>query len=317
MILKKERTVAPSILFAISIPFYFLGFYSITQDGEKVLSTLQFWKIGLTNNYDFAQRYLYTNGPDFVNGIVGMLIFSLILFTAYCIVQTIKLSGKILDKFYYSLSLLFSGLSYCFYLSAVFFTALFYSNLLHASYCVSGEGRIEAGAVFAIIFQTVSFWLSFINFDEYVYQNLKKNVNVIDEKLSAPKGKIKKIKPNPGVQNNASVYKYYLVCCGTALPGAKIELQNDKMIYIGRDPQHCQLIINPYFRTVARIHCGVVRKGSNIYLQSISKNGVYYSDNDVKMQEYVLNKIEFDKKFNLAHTKNEFYCKKEYIRKEE
>lgn len=325
--MKKRRTIAPVCLLLSSLPFYFIGFFTVSQNGNKVLSSIGFWRIGITGQYGGAQNYFNTRSPHFISGIIGALIFSLVLMLGYAVLQIIKASSTVDDKKYYSASFVLSSLCNCFYAGAFLCTALLYANAVHASYVHNGDARMGLGAFAAYLIQFIAMALSYFNFDEYVIVPLIKQRQAESAKENIVV---------PGAKNYSSlqsrhaycscaqqtgigydyVQKYYLVCCQGDLAGAKIELKNDLPVYIGRDPARCALVIDAKCLTVARIHCFVLRKGAAFYVNPFSVNGVFFSDTGTPMRRNEFNKVEPNKKFNLAKTENEYFFKIQNFRKD-
>lgn len=325
--MKKRRTIAPVCLLFLSLPFYFIGFFSVRSGGDKVLSSLQFWEIGLSGTYNDAQNYFNTRSPHFISGIIGALVCSLILMLGYAVLQIIRVNGAADDKKYYSASFAFSAFCNCFYAGAFLCTALLYANAFHASYVNNGEARMGFGAFAAYLLQFTAMALSYCNFDEYVIVPLIKRkqtksdlqntgVSAIVDKDSLKRNLVRKSVVQKTGTGYDYIQQYYLVCYKGDLAGAKIELRNNLPVYIGRDPAHCALVIDSKCLKVSRVHCYALRKGATFYVKPLSRNGVFFSASGKQMILNELNRVEPNTAFNLAKTENEYYFKIQNFRKD-
>lgn len=310
-----QRKIIPAILLFLSLPFYFIGIFSLHTDrGIKLVGSMRFWYIGLTGDYSPYQQYFYTKLANFINAVVILFILSIVFMTVYLLI--IFCAKKIsTQKRLASLLLAFDMLSFGCYLSGIIFELLFYSNKFHACYVIQGEGRLGYGILVGVLLHIASFVFNYINYLEYVFnpylfaKRCKKDVSAvnIDNKPKAVQT-VQNIEKTIAMPNKE--LKYYLICDRGDFAGGKVELKNDREIKIGKDPRYCAFVISKKYKKVSRVHCGVLRKGRTFYVIDYSTNGTFFNAGDQRMQTGgVLNKINTDQMFNLARTDNEFYCK--------
>lgn len=313
--MKIHKKGIPAILLVLSLPFYFVGVFSLRNNsGIKIVGSMRFWYIGLTGNYSPFQQYFYTRLANFVNAVVMLFILSIIFMLVYLsiIVESKKISSP---KKLYSLLFAFDILSLGFYISGILFEWLFYSNKFHTCYIVQGEGRLGFGIVVGVLLHTAAFVFSYLNYLQYVLnpylltRQCKRESNALNNNLEPKAINAARTLEKTSIAANYGL-EYYLFCDKGDYAGGKVELKDNQEIKIGKDPQHCAFVIGKNYKKVSRIHCGVLRKGNNFYVIDYSTNGTFLTVGNVKMQSGgILNKINTDQIFNLAQTENEFYCK--------
>lgn len=301
----------PAILLILSLPFYFIGVFSLKSErGIKIMGSMGFWYIGLTGDYSDYRQYFYTRLANFINAVIILFIASIVFTIAYLCIFFLCCKNMPLKK-YICITFAFNILSFGFYIAAVLFEAMFYSNKFHASYVIQNEGRLGFGIYLGLLLHIAAFVINYIYYVKLVFnpyierkraeklQPLNQNENTQDEY------------PNTApVCATDSGLKYYLFCSKGSLSGGKIELKNNCELKIGKDSRLCSLVIDKKYKNVSRLHCGVLRKNTDFYIIDYSTNGTFLSVDDTRMQSGgVLNKIPANQTFNLAHTENEFYCK--------
>lgn len=82
-----QRKIIPAILLFLSLPFYFIGIFSLHTDrGIKLVGSMRFWYIGLTGDYSPYQQYFYTKLANFINAVVILFILSIVFMTVYLLI---------------------------------------------------------------------------------------------------------------------------------------------------------------------------------------------------------------------------------------
>ncbi len=319
--MKKEREIIPEILMLSSLAFYFFGFFSLKSEaGARLFGTWKFWLIGITGDYQDYYPYFYTKGPNFIKAVFGLVMCSVVAYLAYVIILIVRRSA-LNEKQYISLCYVFSLLTHGLYSGAALITLLFYSNGIHACYVLKGSGRLGACAYIVVLIQCVAVMIYSYNLIDYVIiparikHKLKKQGIKAEVEFNGRRQFISGAVPQPF---SASPYpvkpadnglKCFIIGSKGDYKDGKIPLIDGQELIIGKDPKMCELIINKKYSKVSRKHCGVVRKGYNIYIKDYSTNGTFFSFDDERLQGGgILNKTVSGKRFNLAHTENEFYC---------
>lgn len=310
------------IMMLVSIPFSYFGFYCLKSDnGTKILGTARFWLIGLTKEYGDMRQYFFVDGPHFFNAVVVLLIISILFMLAFSIVQMSKKS-LLTQKQEISLSFIFSLLTHGFYAAAVIITILFYANLFHASYTIQGHGRLGVCPIIAIILQFPAVWAYAMLFIEFVLPHRKPKEEEDEEEIPASKVAVappaavgprtpfsprpQVVPPPPPVHHNS--VNAFLMGYDGEYKGGKIKINENEEILIGKDSKICSVVIDEKYKKVSRKHCGISRKGYDIFIKDYSTNGTYLSFDKTKIPSGVSYKLESGQRFNLAKTDNEFYC---------
>jgi hypothetical protein len=312
-VLKKKRELIPAIIMLSCIPFYFFDFFSLKlDDGQKIIGTARFWLIGLTGDYGEYQQYFNSIGPNFLGGCVGLLICSLLFYIVFVVILILK-KDTLTPNQYTVFSFLTCLFINCFYLSSVAITLLFYSNKYHVSYAVTGKGRMGWCVLLVILAQITSVVIQFLNVSEYVIAPNKakklEQITNIDLKDDNEKIEEKPIqKPIPTEIKYQHQWQCYLIGSKGEYRDGRIKVEDNDELIIGKDPSLCTVVIDKKYSKVSRKHCGVVKKGYNIYLKDYSTNGTFMSFDKQRVPKGTLYKIESGQRFNLANTENEFYC---------
>lgn len=309
--MNKFRKYIPATLLLLSLPFYFLGVFTLRSErGEKIMGSLRFWYIGLTGNYSDYKRFFYTKLANFINAVVVLFIISIVFMIIYFCVYFFC-ANRLPTKKYISVTFAFEILSFAFFISGVLFEAFFYSNKFHACYIIQNEGRLGFGIYIAFLLHSAAFVISYLDylrvvFNPYLYgKNAVKGIIYNDADKNIQQNKT----DTTCVCTNEGGLKYYLLCTGGSFAGGRIELKENYEIKIGKDPKQCALIVDRKYKNVSRVHCGVLRKNTDFYVIDYSSNGTFVTLDDSRMQNGgILNKIAANQTFNLAHTDNEFYC---------
>lgn len=304
---KNRMQTAEMILMLSSLPFYWLGYYTLRINENLRLGSLRYWAIGLTGSFGKFAPYLYTKGPNFMNGSVWLLIISVMLILVYTVLQIYK--NKLKNDAQRTV-LLFctSFFGACVYAAGLLMTWMFYSNRMHASYARAGFGGPFVGAFIALACQMTAVGMQFPDFFEVVTAYLNRKKEKPSEAAPLPIVNT----PQTAVGSRTAPREtmgYYLVGYRGDYSGGKIPLDDNKEVLIGKDPSLCSVVIPARYKRISRKHCGVTRKGYRFYLKDYSTNGTYLSFNQEKIATGgVLTEIKSGERFNLAKTENEFYC---------
>lgn len=81
------------------------------------------------------------------------------------------------------------------------------------------------------------------------------------------------------MKNTASISKAAIIILSGPLAGAEISLQNQEVIYIGKDPQRANIVFSGDFPNVSRLHCSVSyeEKFNKYFVTDCSTNGTFFA----------------------------------------